>query len=497
MILLYHKVFLEPLTEWWVSVDTFNRQMCALSAYDVVSLDDYDCNNPRHVVITFDGVYENIFEYALPILKKWGYPFELFITGKYIGESNQFDSVEPETKFCNLQQLECLIKSGGVLQWHTFSHQRLNGLNSNDLDKELSVPESLRKKYPPPHFNWFAYPHGDHDDNVLDKVKRHFLGALSCDAGNDLDCFKLNRLTVRESTILDQKKVTVIIANYNYGEYFHESIESVLNQTVQADEIIIIDDCSTDNSITVINQYKDYVSMVVLNEKNLGIIDNFNKAVELANGDYVCILGADNRMRADYIEKCKTALNKNPKAVVAYTDMTIFGPLSDILAKQVSATFLGNSRTERWNIYKWTFSDPTDEALSQLHQTNFIHGSSMYKKEIWQQVGGYQKSVNAEDHNLFQRMLCGENKAVRVPHSLIEYRQHSHAQANSVLSQKMKIKSLFDINHNLSVQLDETKNELTATKNELTKIKLPLYNILRKIFSLQSRLITKCKKTFF
>ena len=79
---MYHKVSLLNESMWWVSVDEFNRQMCELSEFDVVYLDDYNPRNPKHAVITFDGVYENIFNYALPILKKWGYPFELFVTGK-------------------------------------------------------------------------------------------------------------------------------------------------------------------------------------------------------------------------------------------------------------------------------------------------------------------------------------------------------------------------------------------------------------------------------
>src|SRR5687768_4653453 len=95
MILLYHKVALEAATEWWVSADAFDRQMAALSAYEVVHLADYDFANPRHVVITFDGVYENVYDYAFPLLRKWGYPFELFVTGDYIGGDNAFDAIEP------------------------------------------------------------------------------------------------------------------------------------------------------------------------------------------------------------------------------------------------------------------------------------------------------------------------------------------------------------------------------------------------------------------
>src|SRR5687768_3893287 len=118
MILLYHKVALSAPTPWWVTADTFNRQMAALVAYDVEPLSSYDHSNPRHVVITFDGVYENVYFFALPILRKWGYPFELFITGNYLGGDNAFDTPEPRTRFCTIEQLETMTRYGGRVQWH-------------------------------------------------------------------------------------------------------------------------------------------------------------------------------------------------------------------------------------------------------------------------------------------------------------------------------------------------------------------------------------------
>ena len=70
MILMYHKVFLESPTVWWVDADNFIGR-CELKYKTIVYLDDYDPDNPNHVVITFDGCYKNVLEYAVPILKKF------------------------------------------------------------------------------------------------------------------------------------------------------------------------------------------------------------------------------------------------------------------------------------------------------------------------------------------------------------------------------------------------------------------------------------------
>ena len=82
--------------------------------------------------------------------------------------------------------------------------------------------------------------------------------------------------------------VSVIIPNYNHARYLDERIQSVLNQTYQNFEVIILDDKSTDNSVEVINQYKDdlHVSCIIVNEENSGsTFKQWHKGFELAKGE--------------------------------------------------------------------------------------------------------------------------------------------------------------------------------------------------------------------
>jgi peptidoglycan/xylan/chitin deacetylase (PgdA/CDA1 family) len=122
MILMYHKVHPDSPTAWWVTVNNFYRQMCELQSKKVVYLDAYEPGSTDHYVITFDGVYKNVFEYALPILKHFKYPFEMFLSSDYIGNTNEFDKTEPAALFASLDELDELVKNGGRLQWHTRSH---------------------------------------------------------------------------------------------------------------------------------------------------------------------------------------------------------------------------------------------------------------------------------------------------------------------------------------------------------------------------------------
>lgn len=469
MILLYHKVGPETPSIWWVSADTFDRQMADLRSRQVVTLDEYDPTDPRHVVITFDGVYENVWQYALPILRKWGYPFELFVIGDQVGGDNRFDTVEPFARFATVEQLEDMARHGARIQWHSRSHRQMDGLTDADLAAELDVPSELRTAFGSPHLRWFAYPHGDHSPKVVDAVRARFRGALSCNAGNDVDPHQLNRVTVFEDTRLGTSTVAVIVACYNYRSYVAEAIESVIGQTRTPDEVLVIDDASTDGSDEVIARYADRVR-IVRNEHNLGIVDNFNKAVSLTRSDYVAFLGADNRMRADYVERCKAALDARPTVAVAYTDMAIFGPRAKVLADSVNAEPFGESLLERYPVFLWRFPEPKGEALARFGTVNFVHGSSMYRRAAFDAVGGYRASDGPEDHHLFKRMHDAGWGLTRIAHPLIEYRQHTPAQANTALGLQLENADLTRLNRSQRDSLHARDVELEARGAEIGRL---------------------------
>jgi len=462
MILVYHKVGLERRTVWWVTADAFNRQMAALRAYEVVHLDDYDPSNPRHVVITFDGVYEDVLRCAVPLLRKWRYPFELFVVGDTIGRGNDFDrAVEPPARFASLEGLRRMVEAGGRLQWHTRTHPQMDGLAGEELAREVEVPEALARSFGPPHFRWFAYPFGRRSERVHESLRRRFVGALACDGGDPADRYDLPRRIVTEETRLDRSTVSVIVANYNYGRFLGEAVDSVLRQRVPADEVIVIDDASTDNSRAVMEQFADQTTLV-FNDTNLGIVGNFRKAVGLSSGDYVALLGADNRMRSDYVERCKAALDARPDAAIAYTDMLVFGARGGLLADRVGATRVAESVVEGCGVYRWEFPEPTPETLAELDRRNFIHGSSMYRRRDYDAVGGYRQGEGPEDHDLFRRMLRSGREAVHVAAPLIEYRQHSPGQANTVILMEQEIVGLLRQTRRQAQVIGDLQQELRS-----------------------------------
>lgn len=116
-------------------------------------------------------------------------------------------------------------------------------------------------------------------------------------------------------------KVSVVIPNYNYAHYLPLRIESILSQTFQDFEIIILDDCSTDNSMLVIDGYRTNpkVSQVVCNKANTGSpFCQWDKGIELAKGEWVWIAEADDLSDRHFLEKLVTAAEMHSNTAVAY-----------------------------------------------------------------------------------------------------------------------------------------------------------------------------------
>jgi glycosyltransferase involved in cell wall biosynthesis len=116
-------------------------------------------------------------------------------------------------------------------------------------------------------------------------------------------------------------RVTVIIPNYNHERYLQLRIDSVLNQTYRDFEVIILDDCSTDNSKDIIEKYRsnEKISAIVYNEKNSGsTFHQWKKGLELAKGEYIWIAESDDFADATLLEVLVKPFSIYPDLVISY-----------------------------------------------------------------------------------------------------------------------------------------------------------------------------------
>ncbi len=116
-------------------------------------------------------------------------------------------------------------------------------------------------------------------------------------------------------------KVSVIIPNYNHALFLKDRIQSVLNQSFQDFEIILLDDASTDNSLEVLEYFKTFskITHTIINEKNSGSpFKQWQKGLELAQGEYIWIAESDDTCNTDFLKTILEQFQKDQKLGICY-----------------------------------------------------------------------------------------------------------------------------------------------------------------------------------
>jgi len=122
------------------------------------------------------------------------------------------------------------------------------------------------------------------------------------------------QLVPESKNILDNPLVSVVIGNYNYGKFLRQSIESVLHQTYQNFELIVVDDGSTDNSREIIQSYGS--RLIAILQSNSGQEATFNVGIEKAQGEIICFLDADDYFHPEKLAKVVTCFQEHPEWVM-------------------------------------------------------------------------------------------------------------------------------------------------------------------------------------
>ncbi|WP_294619280.1 glycosyltransferase family 2 protein [uncultured Bacteroides sp.] len=133
--------------------------------------------------------------------------------------------------------------------------------------------------------------------------------------------------------------VSVIVPNYNYAQYLPMRIESILNQTFTDFELILLDDASTDESISILEEYRNnkYVSHIVINNQNTGSpFQQWMKGISLARGKYVWIAEADDLAEPDFLETCIHLSEKNENTAICYVGSLLIDADGNISPKDIN-----------------------------------------------------------------------------------------------------------------------------------------------------------------
>jgi glycosyltransferase involved in cell wall biosynthesis len=202
--------------------------------------------------------------------------------------------------------------------------------------------------------------------------------------------------------------LTVYITNHNYGKYIDQAINSVLEQSFQDFEIIIIDDGSTDNSKSVIDQYENHSQIKVIYQYNKGLTVSNNIALNLAQGEFIVRLDAD-----DYFTKDALKL-----MVKEFEDENLGMVFGDWYLVDEHGEILGVEQRHDFQKEVTLYDQPA-------------HGAcTMFRKSCLKQLGGYDETITRQDgYELWLRFIEQfEVGNISVP--LFYYRQHSKSLTN-------------------------------------------------------------------
>lgn len=201
--------------------------------------------------------------------------------------------------------------------------------------------------------------------------------------------------------------ISIVLPVYNGAKYLRESIDSVIAQTYTNWELLIVDDCSADETPTIAQEYakKDSRIHYYRNEQNLRLPRNLNKGFSLTKGNYLTWTSDDNRYRPEALEKMHQALTSHPTAQFVYASFEIIDEEDKLIE-----TYIAEARD-----------------IKRIVGYNTVGACFLYTREVYETVGDYDPDmILVEDYDYWQR-IAARFDVITITEILYDYRRHSGA----------------------------------------------------------------------
>lgn len=207
--------------------------------------------------------------------------------------------------------------------------------------------------------------------------------------------------------------VSVVIPCYNQGAYIAETIDSVLAQTSQEFEIIVVNDGSTDHETVRLLERLEHPKLRVVHTGNQGVSAARNTGIALASGEYILPLDGDDRIGRGYLEQGAALLDRHPEAGFVYCLARLFG------AKR--GMFYLNGAT-----------------LPEMLLDSRVFCSAMYRKQDWEAAGGYNTNMRQglEDWDFWLSLLELGKTPLLIPEVLFHYRVRPRSRTRSMTEEQ-------------------------------------------------------------
>ncbi len=213
----------------------------------------------------------------------------------------------------------------------------------------------------------------------------------------------------------DLAKVSVIIPCYNREKYVREAVESVLQQTHENVELLVVNDGSTDSTSGILKSYGD--RLIYLEHPggtNQGQSASINLALSHATGDYIAILDSDDMWVTNKIEKQLSYLEKHPEIGLVYSNGWGTDENGNVL----------------YNIYEANHEEHSNPNRVLLDCYFLVPNNALVRSEIYQKIGGFDETMRAaQDHDMAIR-IAEVTKLAYIDEFLFYYRRHPDSISN-------------------------------------------------------------------
>ncbi len=220
---------------------------------------------------------------------------------------------------------------------------------------------------------------------------------------------------------MNKKLVTIIMPVYNGVPYVIEAINSILNQTYSHIEFIVINDASTDNSLEILQPYKDKLT-IITNDENLGIYGTMNKGIELAKGEYIAIYHADDVYLPTMVEEEVKFLDTYPDCGAVFC--------SDIFVDKNGKEY------ERLNLPKEVSGGkPLDYKTiinAELKYKNIflVCPTCMVRKSVHEDIGSYNQATYKNSADLEMYMRISKSYTIGILEEYLFLYRHGHGNSS-------------------------------------------------------------------
>ncbi|MCI9844937.1 glycosyltransferase family 2 protein [Flavobacterium pectinovorum] len=220
--------------------------------------------------------------------------------------------------------------------------------------------------------------------------------------------------------------ISVALCTYNGEKFIKKQLDSILNQTLKVNEIVICDDKSSDSTLAILEKYKaDYPNIfkIFINESNLKSNKNFEKALSLTSGDYIFFSDQDDLWRLDKVDKIIRVFEKNKNIEGVFSNANLIDENDLILSKPITLW-------DTVGFFEQKLTTPVNYLKYLMIEGNFVTGATIC---ISKNVKDFCLPFDTNEKNFFHDywialLLAERNSLTCINENLISYRIHINQQ---------------------------------------------------------------------